>query len=218
MAPNAIVMKLNDLLAGPVDNECKVVYLLTEVRKLVEHTYGKRGRPFALNLYCAWALHVDLHGLDTVGPFFQQVDAYVDGVLVGPEDLGASDRMVREFLTFDTLRAQMRDFFQANGIRTELTDEDARWNEFVKHYAGVIEDGSLSIHAPNHGMKHVKAVTFTKGREAMGEFKQLPFEMTWRIELLQQFKGFRSLDIDVSARPPKGEVGQMIGTSISLNA
>jgi hypothetical protein len=73
------------------------------------------------------------------------------------------------------MRCAPPDFFQVSGIRAELTDDDARWNEFVKHYAGVSEGRSLSIHAPNYTMKHVKEVTFTKGRESMGEFTQLPF-------------------------------------------
>jgi hypothetical protein len=212
MAPNSIVMKLNAVLAEPVDSECKVVYVLCEVRKLLEHVPAHQ-RPFALNMYCHWALHVELHGKDTVTPFLQQIDAYVDGVLVGPEDFGASNRMVRDFVFLDTFRSQLRDFFQTNGVGTELTDDDARWNEFVRHYAGVIEDGSLSIRAQNHGLKHVKQVTFVKGRDAIGEFAQIPFDMMWSVALLDG----RNLDIDVNARPAQNGAGQMIAWGIHLH-
>jgi hypothetical protein len=205
MTANAIVRKLDLFLAEPVDSECKVVYVLCEVRKLLEPVPAHQ-RPFALNMYCHWALHVDLHGKGTITPFLQQVDAYVHGVLVGPEDFGASDRMVREFLFFDTFRSQLRDFFQTKGIRADLTERDDRWNEFVTQYAGVIEDGSLSILATDHGLTHVKEVTFLKGRDAIGEFAQIPFDMTWSVSLLDG----RTLDIDVSARPPMNGAGQMI--------
>lgn len=212
MTANAIVMKLNAFLAEPIDSECKAVYLLCEVRKLLEHVPPPQ-RPFALNMYCHWALHVELHGKDTITPFLQQVDDYVHGVLVGPEDFGASNRMVREFLILDTLRSQLHEFFQSSGIRTDLTDDDARWNEFVKHYAGVIEDGSLSIRAENHGMKHIKQVTFIKGRDAIGEFSLLPFDMMWRIALLDG----RSIDVDVNARPAMNGAGPMVASGIHLN-
>jgi hypothetical protein len=212
MPANSIATKLNALLADPIDSEAKVVYLMAEVRKLLEKTPARQ-RPFALNMYCHWALHVDLTGKDTITPFLKQVDDYVNGVLVGPEDYGASNRMVREFLAFETLRSQLGDFFSSNGIRTDLIDDGAPWNEFVQHYAGVIEDGSLSIQAQDHGMNHIKEVTFTKGRESRGEFTQLPFEMMWHVELLNG----QSLDITVTARPRKGEVEQMIGWGISLN-
>jgi hypothetical protein len=59
-----IVSKLMALLSEPVDTECKVVYLLAEVRKLLErddpnHNMG------SLWMYCHWALHVDLESPKT---------------------------------------------------------------------------------------------------------------------------------------------------------
>ena len=206
MAPSAIVMKLNAVMAEPVDNECKVVYVMCQVRKLLEHVLASR-RPFALNMYCHWAVHVDLHGKDTIAIFLKQLDAYVDGFLVGPEDLSASHQMVLDLVVLDTFRSQLRDFLRESGIRTDLTDGDALWNEFVKHYAGVIEDGSLSFDLENHGLKHVKQVRFVKSRDAVGEHPQMPFDMTWSIALLNG----QNLDIGLNARPVENGAGPMIG-------
>jgi hypothetical protein len=212
MTANAIVMKLNNFLAEPIDSECKAVYLLCQIRKLLEHVPVAQ-RPFALKMHCHWALHVDLDFKNTVTPFLQQVDDYVHGVLVERQDLGASYQTVSEFLTLDTLRSQLREFFQWRDIRTDLTDDDARWDEFVKHYAGVIEDGSLSIRAENHGMKHVKQVTFTKGNPAAGEFNRFPFDMVWRVTLLDG----RSLNVNVSGRPAMNGAGPMRAWGFQLN-
>ena len=120
--------------------------------------------------------------------------------------------MVRDFVVLDTFRAQLRDFLQAVGIRTDLVDDDAPWNEFVVQYAGVIEDGCLAIRSENHGPEHVKQVTFIKGREALGEFSQLPFYMMWTIALLDG----RSLEVEINARPPRDGVGQMFGGKLHL--
>ena len=206
MTQNAIIAKLNATMQEPVDSECKVVYALCEIRKLLKDIPTAR-RPFALNMHCHWALHVDLHGRDTVAPFLRQVDAYVNGVLVGPEDLNASHQMVRDFVVLDTFRTQLRDFLQAVGIPTDLVDDDAAWNEFVAQYAGVIEDGALAIRSENHGLEHVKQVTFTKGREALGEFSQLPFDMMWTIALLDG----RSLEVEVNG------AGQMLGGRLRVH-
>jgi hypothetical protein len=211
MTANAIVMKLNAILVAPVDSECKVVYVLCEVRKLMEQRIPKQARPFALNMYCHWALHVELHGQDTIAPFLRQIDAYVDGVLVGHEDFAATDRIVRDFALLDTFRSELRGFLHDNGIRREFTENDALWHEFVKHYAGVIEDGSLSFREPN-GLKHVKEVTFVKGRDAMAG-STLPFDMRWSVALLNG----RSLDIDVNARPAQHSPGPLFGWSVHLN-
>ena len=35
--------------------------------------------PFAIKMYCHWALHVDLNDVSTIGRFLRQVDAYVNG-------------------------------------------------------------------------------------------------------------------------------------------
>ena len=36
VAPNAVVIELNSLLADPISSECRAVYLFCEVRKLLE--------------------------------------------------------------------------------------------------------------------------------------------------------------------------------------
>jgi hypothetical protein len=212
MAANAIVDKLNTLLAGPIDSECKAVYLLCEIRKLLEREPAAR-RPFALNMCCHSALHVDLHGKDTTTPFLRQVDDYIHGLLIGPEDSRATSAMVREFLSLNAARSQLRDFCLARGIRTDLSDDRERWREFVRHYAGVIEDGSLAIRAPNHGLRHVKRVTFIRGPEASGELTLLPFDMGWRVELLDG----RSIRIEVNASPETDGTLEMVGWAVHLN-
>ena len=213
MAPPAIIAKLNRLLDNPIDSECKVVYLLCEVRKLLEQNVLAPERPFALKMYCHWALHVALDHPKTTSPFLKQVDDYVHGKLVGPEDFRAEHRMVQDFLTLNTLRGQLSAFCQLNGICPDLTESDDRWAEFVTHYAGVIEDGSLEIRGQNHGMEHVKRVIFRKGRDAKGEFNQIPFNMVWRVDLLDD----QSVDIEVSARPVQDDLGPMSFVGFHLN-
>ena len=163
MTANAIVEKLRVALSGSVDSECKVVYVLAESRKLLE-TYPPDPAPFTLKLYCHWALHVDLDNKTTTLPFLERVDKYVAGYFVGNQDITEDYRMLREFVLLDTFRQQFKQFLQAYDFPTGICDEDARWHEFLKHYAGVIEDGSLSCNAKEHPLKLIDEVVFTKGR------------------------------------------------------
>ena len=58
----------------------------------------------------------------------------------------------------------------------------------------------------------MKQVTFVKGRGAIGEFAQTPFDMVWCAALLDG----RNLDVTVNARPARDGAGQMVGWGIHL--
>jgi hypothetical protein len=211
MPPDAIVRKITTHVAKPIDSEANVVYLMAEVRKLLEKLDPK-DRPFALVMYCHWALHVDLNKPGTILPFLKRVDAYFDRYFRGDEDLAESHRLIREFIFFDTFRAQLRQFFGERGISTELTDDSRRWNEFVMHYAGVIEDGSLEMRSESPELKNVKQVTFTKGHTPMSEFVTQPFAMVWTVVL----RDGKVIDVDVTARPAQNGSPEMIGSGLHL--
>jgi hypothetical protein len=54
-----IITKLQRELARPVVSECQVVYLLVEIRKIIDAEPDPR--PWkALKLYCDWAVHTEL--------------------------------------------------------------------------------------------------------------------------------------------------------------
>jgi hypothetical protein len=184
MTENSIVAKLRAVFSGAVDSECKVVYILAETRKLLD-TYQPNPPLFALRLYCNWALHVDLTNPGTTLPFLEKVDTYVDGLLTGHSDMRREQAMLREFVFLESFRQQFKQFLQAFHLPTAICDEDGRWNEFLIHYGGVIEDGSLSCKAKKaNSLKRVSEVVFTKGRIAVGSenFHQ-PFHVTWTIIL-----------------------------------
>jgi len=211
MTANAIVMKLNTVLAEPIDSECKVVYVLCEVRKLLEHVPPHQ-RPFALNMYCHWALHVDLENPGTTLPFLEKVEAFAVSMLAGNNDIAAERRMFREFVLLDTFRQQFKQLLQAYDIPTAVCDEDSHWHEFITHYAGVIEDGSISCKAKTNSLKLVSEVVFTKGRTRRASEKTyVPFGLAWTIVLLDG----RKLTVEVTASTLNGN--EMIGSVATLH-
>ena len=71
-----IVSKLNKHLSQSVETECSVVYLLAEVRKILEKD-TQDPETFALRMYCHWALHVDLTYRNTTKHLLEKVDIFV---------------------------------------------------------------------------------------------------------------------------------------------
>lgn len=203
MTGNAIVEKLRVALSDAVDSECKVVYILAESRKLLE-TCPPDPVPFALKLYCHWALHVDLDKPGTTLPFLKRVDKYAASFLAGKEDIAEGHRMLTEFVSLDTFRQQFAQLLKAYQLPTGICDEKPRWYEFLKHYASVIEDGSLSLSpkAKTNPLKQIKQVVFTKGRVAAPEENfYIPFGLVWTIVLLNG----KELKVEVKASGPNGD-------------
>lgn len=198
MSKDAIVEKLLSHLAGPVDTECKAVYLLCEVRKLLDKR-PPNPMPFALRLYCHWAVHVDLSHPPTTMPFLLKVDSYVVEKLKGAETqetLAAEHTLVKEFVYLETFRKELSQFLASYSLPTSLCDDNALWFGFLAAYAGVIEDGSLACESKRRDkLKIVKRVTFTKDRE-WGPGGHVPFRMKWDILL----KDNRLVEVDVGTR------------------
>jgi len=196
-----IVGKLQLHLGKPIDTECGVVYLLAEVRKLLERDDRQR-RSGCLWMYCHWALHVDLDGPKTTLEFLKQVDLWVTNTVHGLLPRGPwkplqEHYLFRDFVYLDAFRRELRRFLVSYMLPTNLCDEDPRWFAFLSAYAGVIEDGSLAISADkNNDIGAVKQITFTKGRTLSAEH-HVGFVIQWNIEL----KDGRTLKTEVDALP-----------------
>lgn len=196
---DAIVEKLRQHLSSSIDTECKVVYLLCEVRKLLDKEPPDPA-PFALRLYCHWALHVDLSYKSTTMHFLEKVDSYVFNKLnLGEtkETLLAEHALFQEFVYLETFRKELSQFLAMQALPTSICDEDARWFSFLTAYAGVIEDGSLTCQSKGPDkLKIVERVTFTKSARNTAD-GHVPFDMKWDILL----KDKRRLGIEVGTQP-----------------
>src|ERR1700690_304352 len=97
----SIATKLATLLMGPIDSECKALYLLAETRKLLD-AQPPDPVPFALRLYCNWALHVDLTNRRTTKEFIDRAELYAESVRSGNSDILNERPMLREFVSLAT--------------------------------------------------------------------------------------------------------------------
>src|SRR5262245_50672197 len=71
-----IISKLREHLSASVNTECRAVYLLAEVRKVIDDE-KPRPWPLALWLHCNWALHVDLSQPNTTIDLLRKIDNFV---------------------------------------------------------------------------------------------------------------------------------------------
>ena len=156
-------------------------------------------------MYCHWALHVDLDSPKTTTDFLQRVDTWVTNRVAhltpsGPWKFTDEVQLFRDFLYLQTLRRELASFLNAYSLPTALCDDDRQWFAFLTAYAGVIEDGTLSMKANKSlGLEAVQRVTFRKG-ETLPPDNHVNFVIQWDIEL----KDGRVLKTEFEAQPKEG--------------
>ena len=208
-----IVGKLACFISDPVDTECKVVYLLAEVRKLLERDDPEH-KMGSLWMYCHWALHVDLDSPKTTEGFLERVDRWVTNTVAylspsGPWTFGEEYNLFKDFVFLDTFRHQLQTFLEVYGLPPTVCSENHQWNRFIQEYSGVIEDGSLSAVGKKATLKAVEKVTFEKGAQLPAEH-HVPFVIRWSIDL----KDGRMLRTSVETVP--GGSGKMTSHDLEI--
>jgi hypothetical protein len=203
MTQSQIEAKLRLALTEDITREKDVMYILGESRKLIEKIGD--ANHFALRLYCHWALHADLTRPSTTLDFLRRVDNFIEGELDHRKlNVAENHRVFREFIYLDTFRKELREFFARFALPTGLCDEDQRWYDFLKLYAGIIQDGSLYCgenleEAKRKGLKLIMGVTFSKGRAAPPD-SYFPFYFMWEVRM----QDGRTIEVDVNAAPLPG--------------
>lgn len=189
---NQIIVKLGRLLERPVTDELRAVYLLVEVRKLMDR---KRIQADTLRLCCNWVVHVELSGEAA-----RKIVKHVDGIF---------PRLVNGRLTDDD-KASLRAFFLMSKFRRELEEvlvseglrrfEDTEWKGFLASFLNVIEDCPLSCNVP--GLDNVDKVELIRevGEERFS-FTDAP-AIVWALFHQNRHVFMLVSNFEESGRPP----------------
>lgn len=197
----SIVEKLRAFLAQPVDSECKVVYLLCEVRKLLERSDN---RPPALWLYCCWALHVELKKKPTL-ELLNKIDTLLENHRkrdLDQEELRMQHELFRELLFFDSFREQLRELLRFYDVPQTICD-DENWRTFLRHYVRVIEEVPLSCQVQPNTLKHVARAIIRVGSSLSTNPNPYP---SFRIEVTGP-KGSR---VSIGVKLSEGSLGSVM--------
>jgi hypothetical protein len=95
-------------------------------------------------------------------------------------------------------------------IHTDLCKDDDLWFSFIAAYAGVIEDGTLSM-GKTDKLRAVEEVRFSKGRRTL-DGHHLPFTIQWDVQL----KDGRSVELQLQSVPGAPADSHMYSIAIRL--
>src|SRR5690242_7328079 len=139
---DAIIRKLQKELSVTEGlTEPRVVYILVEVRKLLERTRQK-SRYYALDFHCSWALHISMDRTGAVRILKRFDKAYP---FLKDEGLGGLPQGIRneidQTIDLGKFRQELSAHLTEHDLPTQLVCRD--WTTFLREYAAVIEDCAL---------------------------------------------------------------------------
>jgi hypothetical protein len=166
MGRHAIIeSKLNRECKEAITTERQAVYVLAEIRKLVELENSHNRYP-ALNFYCNWALHPCISKsaearriveiFDRAEKFFSQMDNTPDGEELVNPDWSWTNQLSPE-VALENLKLEFRQFCNLHNITGRLVSDEEEWLRFLDLYVGVIED--VPLISADANLQYVKEVT-----------------------------------------------------------
>jgi hypothetical protein len=151
-----IVQKLKKELAERITSERQVVYILVELRKLLE-AKGALGNYKALNLCCDWTVHpkLDRKPAQEITKLFDEYEARYRREAVGVSQADMPELV--DFCGHARFRAELIEACESNGISSSAPKNDDWWRSFLTQFSEIIRDCPLEAKAD--GTTYVNRVT-----------------------------------------------------------
>ena len=131
-----ILGKLSKLLNSGIETEEKTLYLLIQVHKLRELDGENKSY---LGFFRDWLVHDEISHKNATDFFLNRFEQYVNS---GDAKKIAQDFKSREsdFLKFNNLRTELRDFLVDNNLPSNLTEDTRYWLKFIKLLVEILKE------------------------------------------------------------------------------
>jgi hypothetical protein len=150
-----LIAKIQKALDKRITNEAKAVYLLVEVRKLMDRDDY---RDPVLRTFCNWVVHTSLENRAEGSAFilgeFDQwfVELY--------EHQKKSDRL--EHISLGAFREAITRFFEHFKLKAKFVGSLAEWKKFSSLYCSIVSECPITFTASRDQLKYVQQVELTR--------------------------------------------------------
>lgn len=150
MAQDEIVEKLNKFLIDhdPIVEECQIVYLMVEVRKVIDHEKSNKTYPL-LKFYSDWTVHTEK---DQITPEIKQMMEVMyktaESEIKNPA-LRKAGSPIMQFAYMEGLGQEMKAFLENHDIDSTLATKEDKWLEFIKLLVKVLENQPIIAPTPD---------------------------------------------------------------------
>jgi hypothetical protein len=126
MKEDIVHQKINRELSNlPIDTEPRVMYLMVEIRKVLEHENDKNG---LLYFYCNWVVHTKMNKA-FAKEFFDLISPIINGI----------DIKACRLIDFSELRKEMKLFLEKLNLSIDITNH-YNWELFREKLIDILVD------------------------------------------------------------------------------
>lgn len=147
-----LAFKLETALSRPITEECHVVYILAEARKLLERVSDRENRYPVLKFYCNWVLHPEIENTKAINELLTKIEEAVLQPDYRPS-------VMLEFVDFEHFRKEAGEFFEENGISNSF-QQYSYWKKFRTYLIRVLKDCPLKPYD-----REIDEIYFTESTE-----------------------------------------------------
>lgn len=137
-----IVDKLNLFLDkhAPFTEECQVVYMLVETRKVLDRDNNPKYP--TLRFYCNWSVHTDKNPTKEMEAVMNDIYQDIKKQIANPALVSGKTKIIG-FMYMEDLQAEMAKFLQEYQLPISLTKEN-NWLEFLKLFVKILVDQPIN--------------------------------------------------------------------------
>lgn len=173
---NNIIQKITPYLSRPLEGECEVVYVMAEIRKVLEqHEANGLPRLSVLNLFCNWALHTASYKDPTnIRAYFSAHDLR-DGMT--PEEF-LDSRFFKEIMNLAIMKTELGNFLKIHDLPNVILDRE-QWSNFADLYTGVVSEVPMKYTKHDLLPDEIEEITLFKIEPGVG----LPPFARWTVKI-----------------------------------
>ena len=150
MSQQEIINKLDDFLRihPQLTEECQVVYLMVEIRKIIDHEKSSSTYPL-LKFYSDWTVHTEK---DHISPEIQQMMEAIYKTAksdIANPALRKAGSPIMQFAYMEGLGQEMKSFLENHGVDPSLATKKDKWIEFVKLLVKILENQPINNPSAN---------------------------------------------------------------------
>lgn len=170
----------------PLESERQIVYILVQIRKLLDRDQVSKTEYMDLRMFCNWAVHSDLSN-PTVKRKLQLINDLGWNI---PTNQLTPEQLMKcsELLSLETARTEFVAVMRAYKLNSKVRHvfEPVWWADLLRQYFGVISDCPLVFSGRDLKIKNIRAATITGyeilDRSRLGADIECAFEINWVIE------------------------------------